>query len=181
MARSAGKLPDELLDAWRQFRGAGDAHQWEIGDLIDAAVVEYAGRVTQARIYREASKTIEVSVGQVRKCRETAMATPASLRDEFDVLTFEHFAKLRFDEPAEQRKWLAWCLDTAPSYGGRPAPAVVMERAIKTARGEKPPAPTFADCARRAIAALERGKEVYEHENEYKAAVAALKLLDRWA
>lgn len=147
-------LPPEALDELHALRGGDDAHQWAIGRKIEQLAVQYAGRIPLTRIWKDAAGAIECSRAQIRKCHETWQGTDDELRETFDVLTFEHFytAVLYCPDRDARAKALAWCLDTAPDFGGRPAPASVLKKKLK----KEPPEPTWTELQSRAVSALER-------------------------
>lgn len=169
-----GELPPALLDMFHQFRGGGDKHQWAIGQAVDDAIVEYAGKLTAERIIKAAVKEMEVSRGQVRKCREVWAATDANLRAEFDdALTFEHFAVLRFiGDRAQMRAYLQLAVESADDYGGRPMPAVILDKRVKADLGLEPPSPTPGELLERAIRAAENYQAVAEGRNHAQATQA---------
>ena len=113
--RPAGLLPDSVLDVFRNYRGAGDDSRFGLGDSIETAAVEFAGKVTQRQLYRAAAIETDLSTAEIRLLHETARATDESLRAEFlEPLTFQHFRVLRFlDDRAQRRGYLRWCVDSA--------------------------------------------------------------------
>jgi len=146
-------LPPEDLDDLHAFRGAGDKYQWELGRKIEILAVKYAGKIPLTRIWKDAASAVECSRAQIRKTHETWLGTDDAMREEFDVLTFEHFytAVLYCPDRDARARALAWCLDTAPDFGGRPAPASVLRKKLK----KDPPEPTWTELQACAVAALE--------------------------
>lgn len=142
-------LPPELLNEWHQFRGGSDGHQWALGRSVADALVEYAEHFSAATLYRQAAKAAECSVGQVRKCSETYAACGDEWWAEFDLLTFEHFATVRYLAEKVARDWLTVCVESADEYGGRPMPAAVLARKLRPGKQ----APTFAELVARAVSA----------------------------
>lgn len=139
-------LPPELLDEWHQFRGGSDGHQWALGRSVADALVEYAEVYSAATLYRQAAKAAECSVGQVRKCSETYGACN-QWRGMFEVLTFEHFATVRYLNLDRAEAWLIECIESADRFGGRPMPAAVLAKKLRS--GKQPP--TFAELLARAV------------------------------
>ena len=154
-------LPDSITDTFRQYRGSTDADYFGLGDAIDAAVVELAGKVTAKAIYKQAAIETEYSIAEVRMLHETARAADSKLRAEFDdALTHAHFRAVRYiDERAVQRGYLRWCLESADQFGGRPAPARKLAEKIQAERGPQKPPPSLSDWLDRARANLDK---VYE-------------------
>lgn len=153
-------LPPEELDVFHQFRGGEDKHQWELGRQVEICAVKYAGKIAITKIWKDAASAAEVSRAQIRKCHETWQGTDDDMRETFDVLTFEHFytATLYCKDRNAVVKALAWCLDTAPDFGGRPAPASVLRKRLK----KDPPEPTWTELQARAVGALERLRDATE-------------------
>jgi hypothetical protein len=155
---TAGSLPEKLLEKFRQHRGENDDAYWAMGDDIDEAVVESAGRLTQNAVYGIAVREMEVSRAEVRVLHETARATDEKLRDEFaDILTHSHYRVLRYiEDRSVQRGYLRWCLESADAFGGRPAPASVLAKKVQKELGIEPPEPTVGEILERATAQLDR-------------------------
>lgn len=161
---SRHSLPPEDMDELHQFRGMADKKQWELGRRIEILAVKYAGKISLSKIWKDAASAAECSRAQIRKCHETWTGTDDSLREEFDVLTFEHFytAVLYCPDRDARARALGWCLDTAPDFGGRPAPAAVLARKLKKA----PPEPTWTELQARAVSSLEHLRDV-AHERTH--------------
>lgn len=175
-----GELPPALLDRFHQHRGSGDKHQWQIGQDVDDAIIEYAGKFTAEKIIKAAVKEMEISRGQVRKCRETWAATDEHLRDEFDVLTFEHFAVLRFiGDRAKMHAYLALAVESAELYGGRPMPAVILAKRVQKDLGLEPPPPTFGELLERALTAVTNLRDAADSETRVNKVAAVLALLEK--
>lgn len=174
-----GELPPALLNEFHQFRGGDDGHQWGIGKIVDDAIAELAGKFTAERIIKAAVKEMEISRGQVRKCRETWAATDERLRDEFDVLTFEHFAVLRYiGDRAKMHSYLQLCVESADLFGGKPMPAVILAKRVKKDLGLEPPEPTPGELLERAIRAVQNYQAVAEGRG-HERATRALELLEK--
>lgn len=176
-----GALPDELLDRFRQRRGANDPNYWGLGDDIADAVVELAGRGMQTKILKAAALETDLSRAEVRVLFETARACDKSLRDEFmDVLTHSHFRVIRYiDDLAKQQGYLQWCLESADAYGGRPAPAAVLAKKVQQDMGLEPPEPTKGELIERAIRAVEKLRAISEDEKEHDALDRMMTQLER--
>jgi hypothetical protein len=175
-------LPPAMLDAFRQFRGASDANYFGLGDAVDAAVVELAGKSTQRRIYQAAAVESEYSIAEVRLLHETSRATPLSLRAEFeDVLCHQHFRTVRYLDPEKQHFYLKWAIESADVFGGRPAPAAVLAKKVRKDMGLEPPAPTFAELLGRAVSALERARDACEDARRHDKLNALLAELEKMA
>lgn len=183
MSESNGLLPEAVLDKFRQHRGAGDSGRFTLGDDIESVAVEFAGRVTLTRLYREAAKQTGRATGTLRLYHETARACDEKLRAEFgDVLVYEHFREVRYlDDRAERKGYLAWCVDSAADFGGMPAPANKLAAKIKREKKIGPPPPTFAEHLGRARADVDRARDAAETDDQRGAADALLALLGRWA
>ena len=161
-AQRSAVLPDSVLDRFRQFRGDGDDSRFSLGDEIETAAVEFAGKVTQRQLYKAAAIETDLSIAEIRLLHETARATDDSLRAEFlEPLTFQHFRVLRFlDDRAQRRGYLRWCVDSADDFGGRLAPAAVLARKVRRELGVEPPEPTAVELAERAAGLLRRALEI---------------------
>lgn len=175
-----GALPEAVLDSFRQFYGAGSKHQWDIGRVVDDALVEFAGKVSANRIIRAAAKEMDLSRAQVLKCQTTWAGTDEQLRGEFDQLRFEHFAAVvrHVKDRAAVRKWLALALETADDYGGRFMPAAKLEAMIKKALGIAPPEPTAAELLERALRAVQNYQAVASGRG-HERATRAYELLEK--
>lgn len=154
----AGSLPEKLLEKFRQHRGENDQSFWAMGDDIDEAVVESAGRLTQNAVYGVAVIEMEISRGEVRVLHETARSTDQALRNEFaDVLTHSHYRILRYiDDRSKRRGYLRWCLESSDAFGGRPAPASVLAKKVQKEMGVEAPEPTVGELWEKAQTALQR-------------------------
>ena len=152
------QLPEEMAADFRQFRGTHDDTYWQFGDRIDAWVVEMAGKLSQARIYRSAALETDQSSGEIRQLHETARSTDTQLREQFgDVLTHSHYRVLRYlDDRAKKLAYLSLCVESADDYGGRPMPASKLAIKLRQDSGLEPPTPTFGELLERAIRAIER-------------------------
>ena len=154
-------LPPAIADCFRQYRGAGDTGKWQLGDRIEEIYTELAGRVTLTALYKSAALETEQSRAEVRQLHETARAFDTSLRAEFDdVLCWAHYRVLRYiDDRARKQAYLAWCVESADAYGGRPAPASVLAKKVLHDLGLEPPAATFGELLARAVTAIERARD----------------------
>ena len=175
-----GQLPEAVLDTFRQFYGAGSKHQWDIGRVVDDALVEFAGKISANKILRAAAKEMDLSRSQVLKCQTTWAATDEQLRGEFEMLRFEHFAAVvrHVKDRAQVRKWLTLAIETADDYNGRFMPAAKLEAAIKHELGIGPEKPTNADLLERARRSV--SNYVAEASGRgHELATRALELLDK--
>ena len=175
-----GQLPEAVLDSFRQFYGAGSKHQWEIGEVVDNALVEFAGKVSANRIIRAAAKEMDLSRAQVLKCQTTWAATDEQLRSEFDMLRFEHFAAVvrHVKDRAQVHKWLTLATDPDAEFNGRFMPAAKLEAKIKQALGIGPEEPTAAELLERAIRAVTNYQAVASGRG-HERATRALELLEK--
>lgn len=175
-----GQLPEAVLDTFRQFYGADSKHQWQIGEVVDAALIEFAGKVSANTILKAAAKEMDLSRSQVLKCQTTWAATDEQLRGEFDQLTFEHYAAVvrHVKDRAQVRQWLALAVETADDYGGRFMPARKLEAQIKKHLGIGPAEPTAAELWERAIRAVENYQAVASGRG-HERATKALELLEK--
>lgn len=178
VAELAYHAPDEMRDEFRQFRGAADEHQWGLGQVAAKWVARLAGQMDQEDVEALAASDSECSLSQVRKCRQTWLAGEALGRldePEYDVLTFDHFAKVRFQPPAVGRKYLNWAIASASEFGGRIASAARMARKMREDGVLPPlPTPTFADLrdgAAAAVRAAWKRAETDEQRDTLRAAV----------
>jgi hypothetical protein len=183
VAHPPDKTPDAMRDDFRQYRGDTDDYHWRLGDCIDNWVVEMAGKITQRRIYRDAAIETDLSISEIRVLHETARGTDAQLRDEFgDVLTHSHYRVLRYvDDRSVKHGYLAWCVESADAFGGRPAPAAVLARKVKKEMGLEPPEPTFGELLARAVSALERARDACEDAKRHDKLNALLAELEKMA
>lgn len=177
------KPPETMMSDFRQFRGSGDATHWQLGDKIDEWVVEMAGKLSQARVYKAAALETEQSVGEIRKLHETARGTDAQLRAEFeDVLTSEHYRVLRYvDDRAKKLAYLKLCVESADDFNGRPMPAVILAKRVRKDSGLELPPPTFGDLIERAIAAVGRARDAAAGSNKYEKVTEILLALEKLA
>lgn len=178
-----GALPDDLLNKFRAYRGAGDDARWARGDLIEDASVEYAGKVTLRRLYRAAAVETELSIAEIRLEHETARAADERLRAEFeDALCWAHFREVRYvDDRARRQGYLRWAVESADDYNGRPAPAVILRKKIQRDNGQAPPPPSPADLFGRMLALADKVLEVCERDEERALAEQVKQLLARYA
>lgn len=177
------QLPESLLDSFRQFRGDTDRTYFGLGDAVDAAVVELAGRVSANRIYKAAALETEYSKSEIRLLHETARATPQSLRDEFDAypLVHQHYRTVRYLDPDKQRYYIRWAIESADAFGGRIAPASVLDKKIKKEMGIQPPEPTFLELVARALSAVERARDACEDARRHDDLAKMADKLGGWA
>lgn len=157
-AADTGDLPESLLERLRSHYGETDTAFWAMGDDIDDAVVESAGKLTQKRVYAIAAKEMNLSTAEVRLLHETARETDESLRDEFtEILTHQHYREVRYlHDRAVKRKYLTWCVESADQWGGRVATAARLKKKIQAELGETKPDPTVGEILERAVAVLDR-------------------------
>lgn len=180
---SRGQLPEALLDSFRQYYGAGDKHQWGIGKVVDDALIEFAGKYSANKIIKAAAKEMDLSRAGVLKCQTTWRATDASLRAEFDMLKFEHFAVVvrYLDDRAAMWQWLAMVVDSGAEYGGRFMPAKKLEAKLKQHLGVSEPEPTFAELVARALTAAEKVREHAPDERKLTVATQVCAWLEKLA
>lgn len=176
----AGQLPEALLDRFRQHYGEAGKHQWAIGRDVDDAIVEFAGKFSANKIILAAKKEMDLSRSQILKCQTTWAATDEQLRDEFDMLTFEHFAAVvrHVKDRAQVRKWLALAVETADEYGGRFMPAAKLDAKLRKHLGLMPAEPTEAELLERAIRAVEN-YQARAADRNHERATKALELLTK--
>ncbi len=179
-AQGAG-LPEAVLDTFRQFYQAGSKHQWDIGRVVDDALIEFAGKISANRILRAAAKEMDLSRSQVLKCQFTWAATDEQLRGEFDQLRFEHFAAVvRYvKDRADVHKWLLLAVESSDDYNGRFMPAAKLESKIKKALGIGPVEPTKGELIERAVQAVERLRNISENEAEHAALERVIVTLEK--
>ena len=175
-----GQLPEAVLDTFRQYYGAGSKHQWDIGRVVDDALVEFAGKISANKILRAAAKEMDLSRSQVLKCQTTWAATDEQLRGEFDMLRFEHFAAVvrHVKDRAQVRQWLTLATDPDAEFNGRFMPAAKLEAKIKQALGIGPEEPTSAELLERAIRAVTNYQAVASGRG-HERATRALELLEK--
>lgn len=175
-----GQLPEAVLDTFRQFYGGDSRHQFDIGRVVDDALIEFAGKISANKILKAAAKEMDLSRSQVLKCQTTWRATDDSLRSEFDMLRFEHFAAVarHLDDRAQMRKWLTLATDPTGEWGGRFMPAAKLEAAIKKHLGLTAAEPTPAELLERAIRAVANYQAVAEGRGHERAS-RALELLEK--
>ena len=176
-----GQLPEDVLDTFRQFYGAGSKHQWDIGEVVDNALTEFAGKVSANTILKAAAKEMDLSRSQVLKCQVTWAATDEQLRSEFDMLPFECFAICaRYLKDREQvATWLALVVDSGSDFGGRFMPTKMLEAKIKAHLGIAAPEPTWDQCFDRAVAAVENLRDHADTETRHQKVEAVLALLQK--
>ncbi len=169
--------PGDLAE-FHALRGSSDPHQWAIGSRVEQAAIKYAGRIPIARVWREAAGEIECSVSQVRKCHDTWLGTDDDMRETFDVLTFQHFywAVLYCENRDTRVHALSWCLDTAPDFGGRPAPAAKLAAKLRPAKDE----PTWLELRERLTRAITNMQAVEENQRRHETLTAWLDVAEGW-
>lgn len=170
----AGQLPESVLDAFRQYYGAGSKHQFDIGRVVDDALIEFAGKISANKIIRAAAKEMDLSRAQVLKCQTVWAGTDEQLRDEFEALKFEHFAAVvrHVKDRAQVHRWLTLATDPDGEFNGRFMPAAKLEAKIKAALGIGPAEPTPGELLERAVRAVMNYQAVAEgrgHERATKA------------
>jgi len=170
----AGQLPEEVLNRWRQRYGGDSKHQWGIGQDVDDVLIEFAGKISANKIIRAAAKEMDLSRAQVLKCQTTWAGTDEQLRDEFDMLKFEHFAAVvrHVKDRADVHKWLTLATDPDGEFNGRFMPAAKLEAKIKAALGIGPAEPTPGELLERAVRAVMNYQAVAEgcgHERATRA------------
>jgi len=181
-ADARGQLPEALLDSFRQFYGGlGDKHQWGIGRVVDDALIEFAGKYSANKILKAAAKEMDVSRAEVLKCQVTWRATDPQLRDDFDMLRFEHFAVVArlLDDRDAMAQWLGLAVDSAADYGGRFMPAKKLEAKLKEHLGLTPPEPTFAELFDRAVTAVTTLRDHADTETRSVKVAAVLAALEK--
>lgn len=176
-----GQLPEAVLDSFRQFYGAGSKHQWDIGRVVDDALIEFAGKISANRIIRAAAKEMDLSRSQVLKCQTTWRATDEALRSEFDMLPFECFAVVTryIKDRLAMAQWLALVVESGADYGGRFMPTKKLEAKIKAYLGIAAPEPTWDQLYDRAVTAVENLRDHADTETRHQKVAAVLALLQK--
>lgn len=174
----AGQLPEAVLDAFRQYYGAGSKHQFDIGRVVDDALIEFAGKISANKITRAAAKEMDLSRSQILKCQTTWAGTDEQLRDEFDMLKFEHFAAVvrHVKDRADVHRWLTLATDPDGEFNGRFMPAAKLEAKIKAALGIGPAEPTPGELLERAVRAVMNYQAVAEGRGHERATRALSEL-----
>lgn len=178
VATPTGQLPESVLDAFRQLYGSGSKHQWDVGRVVDDALIEFAGKISANKIIRAAAKEMDLSRAQVLKCQTVWAGTDEQLRDEFDCLRFEHFAAVvrHVKDRADVHKWLTLATDPDGEFNGRFMPAAKLEAKIKAALGIGPAEPTPGELLERAVRAVQNYQAVAEGRGHERATRALAEL-----
>lgn len=115
-------LSEDILTRARQYRGAGDSANWQVGDLAIDVVDELKGKgATQTEIRSALADELGLSRASVTKIERAARAFDEADRDEFSTtLTFDYFL-VALGAPAP-RQALQWCVESGDDFGGKPAP-----------------------------------------------------------
>jgi len=136
------KLPEEVLDKARAYRGAGDEHAWEMADFVASVVAECTrSRGDRTRTLKQLAQHMGVSRAQASDLCQLAETYEAGVRERYSqLLTIGHFREAMRSKTHAPEELLERAVKSGDEWGGMPMPVDVLRAEVRSFNaGLEPP------------------------------------------
>lgn len=128
------KLPEEVLDKARAYRGAGDEHAWEVADFVASVVAECTrSRGDRTRALKQLAQHMGVSRAQASDLCQLAETYEAGVRERYSqLLTIGHFREAMRSKTHAPVELLDRAIRSADQWSGMPMPVDVLRTSARS-------------------------------------------------